>query len=186
VSAQDIPTQKQSETQQKVGKMIADTIGGTVHWDESRGLFYTLRTDGNRIPFSNEASGYKKLGFLGLLLTSGQLEKDTALFWDEPENSLNPELLPVLADILLELQRGGVQIFIATHSYNLARWFDVKRDRGKGDGILFHNLSKSNSGSIVCVSAEDYTELPESILDAADEKLFKAVVANAMGVQEDE
>jgi predicted ATPase len=186
VKAQDIPTQKQSETQQKVGRMIVDTIGGDVHWDKGEGSYYTLRTDGTRIPFANEASGYKKLGFLGLLVTSGQLEKDSILFWDEPENSLNPELMPVLVEILLELQRSGVQVFIATHSYSLARWFDVKRDSKKGDDVMFYNLSKSDKGGIECTTAAEYTKLSESILDTADDKLFKAVVADAMEVQKDE
>jgi hypothetical protein len=89
-------------------------------------------------------------------------------------------------DILFELERAGVQVFIATHSYVLARWFDVKCNRGKGDKLMFHNLSKTASGNIECVSASEYTNLPKSILDSADEKLFKAVIANAVGVDENE
>jgi predicted ATPase len=186
VKAQDVPTQKQTPTQQRIGQKIVDIIGGKVAWDKGDGSFYTIRADGIRIPFANEASGYKKFGYLGLLVACGQLEPGTILFWDEPENSLNPELIPVLVEILLELERGGVQIFLATHSYILARWFDVKRDREKGDEVMFYNMSKPENGDIECVSAEEYTKLPESILDAADEKLFKAVVANAMGVSENE
>ncbi|MDR1136901.1 MAG: AAA family ATPase [Synergistaceae bacterium] len=184
INAQDIPTQVQSEIQQKVGKMIVGTIGGEVHWDKGEGSFYTLRTDGTRIPFASEASGYKKLGFLGLLITSGRLEKGSILFWDEPENSLNPGLMPVLVDILLELQRGGVQIFIATHNSNLAQLFDVKRTNK--DSLLFCNLSKNDAGTIRCDSAANYTELPKSVLEDADEALYKAVVAKAMGVNADE
>jgi hypothetical protein len=184
INAQDVPTQVQSETQQKVGNMIVDIIGGEVYWDRGEGSFYTMKTDGVRIPFASEASGYKKLGFLGLLVTSGQLEKDAVLLWDEPENSLNPELLPMLVDILLELQRGGVQIFIATHNSNLAQIFDVRRtDR---DLLLFCNLSKNNDGTIRCDSAAVYAELPKSVLEDADEALYKAVVAKAMGVDADE
>jgi hypothetical protein len=184
INAQDIPTQVQSETQQKIGKMIVDTIGGVVHWDEGEGAFYTLRTDGVRIPFATEASGYKKLGFLGLLVSCGQLEKGSALFWDEPENSLNPELLPVLVDILLELQRGGVQIFLATHSSNLAQLLDIRQT--DKDSLLFCNLSKNNDGTIRCDSATTYSELSKSVLEDADEALYKAVVAKAMGMDTNE
>ena len=165
VKAQDIPTQKQSETQQKVGKMIVDIIGGDMRWNKSKGSFYTLRTDGTHIPFANEASGYKKLGFLGLLITSGQLESESVLLWDEPENSLNPELLPVLVDILLELQRGGVQIFLATHNYYLARYFDVRKD--KNIPVMFHNLSKADDGQILCRSSHEYLKLPNNLLENA-------------------
>jgi predicted ATPase len=183
INAQDSPTQAQSETQKNVGRMIVDTIGGEVQWDKGDGSFYTIKTNGDRIPFANEASGFKKLGFLGLLVTCGQLANDAVLFWDEPENSLNPELMPVLVDILLELQRGGVQIFLATHNYNLARYFDIKKT--DKDCVMFYNLSKRDNGSIACVSSNEYTNLSESILEEADEELYKAVVAKAMGVSVD-
>jgi hypothetical protein len=142
VNAQDIPTRNQSETQAKIDGMIIKTIGGTVHWDKGDGSFYTLRADGARIPFANEASGYKKFGFRGLLVTSGQLEKGAVLLWDEPENSLNPELMPVLVEILLELSRNGVQIFIATHSEILTSYLDVSRTNN--DNIVFYLLYKED------------------------------------------
>jgi len=138
IAAQDIPTNEQSETQKFICHKITDIIGGDVSWDESDGSFYTVKTNGTRIPFANEASGYKKLGFFGLLVSSGQLEPGAVLFWDEPENSLNPELIPILVDILFELSRNGVQIFIATHSEILASYFAVNRKNG--DKVLFTSL----------------------------------------------
>lgn len=155
ITAQDIPTNNQTTTQKEVGQRISDAIGGEVHWDKGDGSFYTLRTDGTRIPFVNEASGYKKLGFLGLLVTSGQLEKGSILFWDEPENSLNPELIPVLVDILLELSRNGVQIFIATHSEVLASYFSVNKQRS--DIVMFHSLYKD--GEQVKINSNDRFDL---------------------------
>jgi hypothetical protein len=183
VNAQDIPTQQQSETQKSVCQMIADIIGGGVHWDKGDGTFYTLRTDGTRIPFANEASGYKKLGYLWLLVSSGQIREGSVLLWDEPENSLNPELVPMLVDILLKLASGGVQIFIGTHDYNLARYFDVRKD--KSVPVMYHNLSKAG-GRIVCESSPEYIKLPDNLLEKASADLFKAVVADAMEVQDDE
>jgi AAA15 family ATPase/GTPase len=184
ITAQDVYTKEQSETQKMVGEIIAQTIGGTAHRDESDGSFYTQRTDGARVPFTNEASGYKKFGFLGLLVTSGQLENGSVLLWDEPENSLNPELIPVLVDVLLRLSRNGVQIFIATHDYNLARYFDIRKD--KSVPVMFHNLSKSQNSSINCKSSSEYIKLPDNLLETASADLFKAVVADAMEVQDDE
>ncbi|MDR2706704.1 MAG: AAA family ATPase [Planctomycetaceae bacterium] len=140
VKAQDVPTQKQTEIQKNIGKIISDKISGKVKWDKGDGSFYTIKTNGDRIPFANEASGFKKLGFLGLLVTCGQLESGTILFWDEPENSLNPELVSVLVDILLELSRNGVQVFIATHSELLANYFLVNRK--KSDAVMFYSLYK--------------------------------------------
>jgi ABC-type polar amino acid transport system ATPase subunit len=140
IRAQDVQTQIQSDTQYKIGEKISSKIGGHIEWVQSDGSFYTVRPDGSRIAFAYEASGFKKLGFLGLLVTCGQLEPGAILFWDEPENSLNPELIPFLVDILLELSRNGVQIFIATHSEILASYFSVLCD--KGDSVMFYSLYK--------------------------------------------
>lgn len=184
VAAQDIPTKQQTKTQRSIGQKISDIIGGEVEWDKNDGSFYTVKTNGTRIPFSNEASGFKKLGFLGLLVTCGQLESGSVLFWDEPENSLNPELVPSLVEILLDLAKNGVQIFIATHDYNLARYFDVRKD--KAVPVLYLNLSKKNDGQVVCKSSPDYIKLPDNHLERASADLFKAVVSDAMEVQDDE
>jgi AAA15 family ATPase/GTPase len=157
IKAQDIPTQKQTETQKNIGKIISDKIGGEVKWDKGDGSFYTIKTNGDRIPFANEASGFKKLGFLGLLVACGQLENGSILFWDEPENSLNPELMPVLVDILLDLQNNGVQIFLATHCEILASYFAVNRP--KVDSVMFHSLFKD--GEHIKVSSNDRFDLLE-------------------------
>ena len=184
VSAQDIPTKHKSETQQYIGRIISDLIGGEVERNSGDGSFYTLWKDGTHIPFSNEASGYKKLGFLGLLVASGQLEPGSILFWDEPENSLNPDIVPVLVDILLTLSRNGVQIFLATHDYNFARYFDVRKD--KSVPVMYHNLSKTDDGRIVCASSSEYVKLPGNLLEKAGAELFNAVVADAMENQKNE
>ncbi|MDR0490790.1 MAG: AAA family ATPase [Oscillospiraceae bacterium] len=146
VAAMDVPTREQTSVQKSVGEKIVDIIGGTIAWDEGEGSFYTMRKDGTHIPFANEASGFKKLGYLGLLVASGQLRPGTVLFWDEPENSLNPELIPMLVEILLELQRNGVQIFIATHSEMLSNEFSISRKNS--DEVKFFSLYKDENGEI--------------------------------------
>jgi AAA15 family ATPase/GTPase len=166
----------------KTLEKIRSIIGGEVVYEND--TFYTQKENGEKVSFSLEASGYKKFGLLWKLLRNGLLEKGSILLWDEPENSLNPELMPVLVDILLELQSNGVQIFLATHNYNLARYFDIKKS--DINSVMFFNLSKTENGSIECVSSSEYTNLSENVLEKAGEKLFNAVVANAMGIQDDE
>jgi len=184
IAAQDVPTQEQTETQKSIGEQITDIVGGTVEWDHGDGSFYTIKTDGSRIPFANEASAYKKLGFLGLLVSCGRLEPGCVLFWDEPENSLNPELIPMLIEILLKLALHGVQIFIATHNYDIVRYLDVRRN--KNIPVLFHNMIKTSSGSMTCTTSPEYHTLPDNHLEKAGENLFKAVAADALGVQDNE
>jgi energy-coupling factor transporter ATP-binding protein EcfA2 len=183
LKAQDIPTRNQSQTQQIILSKISKIINGEVKWDKGDGSFYTIKTNGDRIPFANEASGFKKLGFLGLLVTCGQLEKGSTLLWDEPENSLNPELVPALVEILLELAKNGIQVFIATHDYNLARYFDIRYD--KTVKVQYHNLIKDND-QIICNSSPEYLKIHNNLLEAASSDLFKAVVSDSMRRSEDE
>ena len=172
ISAQDVPTNKQSETQKVIGEKIKSIIDGHIVWEPGDGSFYTVRTDGTRIPFATEASGYKKLGLLGLLVTCGRFEKDSVLFWDEPENSLNPEHIPVLVDILYMLADIGAQIFIATHSYDIARWFELNK---KPDNALRYFHLRKEDGRIIADAADNYVSLPTSVIEDAGNALLRRV-----------
>jgi len=111
------------------------------------------------------------MGYLGLLVTCGQFTPETVLFWDEPENSLNPELIPELVEILLDLSRNGVQIFIATHSEILASYFDALREND--DHIMFFSLYKIGE-NIECESNEWFEYLSHNKLSDGVIKLYKA------------
>jgi AAA15 family ATPase/GTPase len=168
---------------QPLVKNIYNIIGGSVSND---GEEFFVRRDGieTPIPFSMEASGYRKFGLLATLIRNEQIKPGTIIFWDEPENSLNPELVPILVDILLEITQNGVQIFIATHDYNLARYFDVRKD--KNIPVMFHNLTKTDGGGIVCASSSEYIKIPDNLFESSSADLFKAVVTDAMEVGTDE
>ncbi len=65
------------------------------------------------------AEGHKKIATLVHLINNGSIDKDTILFWDEPEASMNPRLIKHIAKLLRELANAGIQVFIATHDYLL-------------------------------------------------------------------
>ena len=119
---------------------LSDVIDGTVIFENDS--FYILKKDGRKVDFSLEAEGLRKLGLLWKLIRNGLLEKGTILLWDEPEANLNPELYPLVTEILLELQKNGVQVFIATHSYNFAKYLEIRRTLK--EQVKFHNLYKSS------------------------------------------
>lgn len=73
---------------------------------------------------------------------------NSILLWDEPEANLNPKFIPDLVEILLELSRNGVQIFLTTHSYIFAKYFEVRRK--SCDDILFHSLYKTENNGVLC------------------------------------
>ena len=122
-------------------KEIGDAIDGTVVQENE--TFYVMKNDGRKIDFSLEAEGLRKLGLLWKLIRNGLLEKGSVLLWDEPEANLNPELYPLVVNILLELQKNGVQIFIATHSYNFAKYLEIRKTQK--EQVMFHNLYKGTS-----------------------------------------
>jgi AAA15 family ATPase/GTPase len=123
-----------------------------------------------------EASGYQKLILLALLVRNEQIKPGSILFWDEPENSLNPELIPALVDILLELQRSGIQIFVATHNFDVARWIELNKQ--PGNTLRYFNLRKEG-GRIVADVADNYETLPRSVIDEADDVLLRRSVQAA-------
>jgi energy-coupling factor transporter ATP-binding protein EcfA2 len=156
---------------------IREIIGGEVAYDDD--TFIILKDKSSTpIPFPMEASGYKKFGLLWKLIRNGLLEKESILFWDEPENSLSPELVPVLVDILLELSRNGVQIFIATHSEILASYFSVNKQ--KGDGVMFYSFYKD--GEQIKADSNDRFDLlnPNKLIEEPV-KLYEKKLDKALG-----
>lgn len=130
------------------------------------------------------AEGFRKIGVLQRLLGNGSLNPGTAgpLLWDEPESNLNPKLMKDLVLALLELARNGQQIILATHDYVLLKWFDLLIDKGKGDQVRFHVLSReAETGQVRRDSMDDYRAIePNAIADTFNE-LTKEQVARRMG-----
>lgn len=152
-------------------RTISKVIDGKVVHEN--GMFYVVKTTGNKVSFPIEAEGLRKFGLLWILIRNGLLEKGTILYWDEPKANINPELMPILVELLLELQRKGVQIFIATHSYNLAKYFEIKRN--EVDQVLYHRLHKTING--VQVDSNPYFgELKDNPIIKADVKLLDEVI----------
>ena len=132
----------------------------TVRHDE----FFLRNRQGN-LEFTLLAEGMRKLGLLWLLIQNRTLQNGSVLFWDEPETNLNPKLFGILIDILLELQRDGVQIFLATHDYVILEELNLqKKDRDK---VAFHSLYREEeTGEIACNTTDSYLDIhPNAIAE---------------------
>lgn len=128
---------------------LGDVIGGKIKVSDED---FFLRDRSGNLEFMLLAEGMRKLGLLWLLIQNGILGESSILFWDEPEANMNPSLVGTLMNFLLELQRDGVQVFIATHSYVVLKELDlcIKDD----DQVMFHSLHrKEDNGDIVCGTA---------------------------------
>ena len=150
-------------TRHRLLDYLKKTIEGKVLVKDEE--FFLKSRHGN-LEFSLLAEGMRKLALIWLLVQNGTLLDGSVLFWDEPETNLNPKLFGPLIDVLLELQRLGVQIFLATHDYIILKEIDLRQK--EGDQISFHALFRDpKSGDIACHSSAEYAGIhPNAIADA--------------------
>lgn len=129
------PLRRLDDDRQRLADLLQERIGGIV---VAKGEHFYLRTKTCDLDFFLVAEGIRKLAFLWLLIRNGSLSEGTVLFWDEPEANLNPRLIGTVIEVLLSLQRLGVQIFLATHSYFVLKELDLRAT--KDDSVAFHAL----------------------------------------------
>ena len=126
---------------------------------------FFLRNKQGNFEFTLLAEGMRKLGLLWLLIQNGSLPKGSVLFWDEPETNLNPKLIGPVIDVVLELQRAGMQIFLATHDYVVLEELDLQKK--DSDEVAFHALYREETGDIACNTTDSYLDIhPNTIAEA--------------------
>lgn len=141
----------------------------------------TFKTENAEYSANAMAEGFRKAGMLSRLMETGAIQPGISgpLFWDEPEANLNPKLMQMLVQILLELSRNGQQIIIATHDYFLLKWLDLKM--GKEDHVLYHAIYHGEGGNICVASVDDFRAIfPNPIADTFND-LTKEQVKKKMG-----
>jgi ABC-type ATPase involved in cell division len=119
-------------------KLLQDITGGQVKYENEE--FY-LKHDQSKLEFQLIAEGMRKIALLWQLIKNGTLGNGTILFWDEPEANVNPKHIPTLVNILMTLQKNGIQIFIATHDYVLAKYLELRGE--SRDSVCFYSLYKT-------------------------------------------
>ena len=122
-----------------------------------------LKNKQGELEFTLLAEGLRKLGLLWLLIQNKTLLDGSVLFWDEPEANLNPKLMRPIVEILIELQRMGIQVFVATHDYVFLNELSLQAQ--ETDKILYHTLYR-NDEEIECSSTALFSEIsPNAIED---------------------
>lgn len=156
---------------QNILPKLETMMGGKIVYENEE--FYIEREDRKKIPFSMEAEGFKKIGLIWQLLMTENITKGTVLLWDEPESNINPKFIPMLVEIVLELSRNGVQVFLATHSYFIAKYLEIRKK--ESDDMLFHSLYKSQNDEVLCESNKKFSDLKNNIIMEAFEQLLDEV-----------
>ena len=128
---------------------LEEVMEGKLETDKT-GRFF-LRTSSGLMEIPLVAEGLRKLGMIARLIATGQLVDRGYLFWDEPESNLNPTLIRGIARTIVELSKGGVQVFIATHSLFLLRELEILLSSAEYRQVKtrFFGLNKEPDGVIV-------------------------------------
>lgn len=116
---------------------------------------------------ASELSGDLILSSLHRVVARGKLANGGYLFWDCPENGLNPAKQKVIADVLLALAAQGTQVFIATHSMFILREIQMGQEPG---AVAYFGLYRDE---------KEATMKLESALDLDDIEHFVALEAES-------
>ena len=161
--------------QERLLKILRNAIKGRVTFKNEE---FCLRNKDGNLEFSLLAEGFRKLGLLWLMIRNGTLLEGSVLFWDEPETNLNPALFKPVVQVLLELQRSGVQIFVATHDYVILKEIDLQMERS--DRVQFHSLHKDGSGMIVNSSASSMAQIEPNMILQTFSSLYDREVERSL------
>ena len=159
-----------------VTERLEAELGGkvTLHGEE-----FFLSSEQGEIEFTLLAEGLRKLGLLWLLIRNGSLRPGAVLFWDEPETNLNPKLYGVVIEVLLELQRLGVQVFLATHDYVILKELDLQAE--EGDKVAFHSLYRSEeTGEIACHTTDSFLQIHPNVIAEAFDSIYDREIRRSM------
>jgi len=165
-----------NDAHQRMLDNLENIIGGKV---KVVGEEFFLSNKEGDLEFTLLAEGWRKLGLLWLLIRNGTLRDGSVLFWDEPETNLNPKMFRTVIEVLLELQREGVQVFFATHDYVILKELDLQMT--EEDEVTFHSLYRDETGEIACRSTGQYLDIYPSAINEAFDDLYDREIERSLG-----
>ena len=141
------PMNENSAEFETIVQKLENAIDGRIFLKDEKFYFHpNSALEGQNLDINMTAEGWRKLGTLLQLLRNGGLRSGMVLLWDEPEANLNPKLICLIAQVLIELSKLDIQIFITTHSLFLLREIDMlSKEKGtyeQGDVRYFNFLGK--------------------------------------------
>ncbi len=141
---------------------------------------FFLKNKQGELEFTLLAEGLRKLALLWVLIQNGTLLNGSVLCWDEPETNLNPRLMKTVVEILVQLQRMGVQIFLTTHDYIILKEFDLQTEGS--DEIHFHSLYRDKeSKEIRANSTASYLDISPNAIDDTFGSIVDREISKSMG-----
>ncbi len=167
-------------SRKRISTILQKAIDGKVSVEKEE--FFLYNKQGN-LEFTLLAEGFRKLGLLWTLVQNGSLLNGSVLFWDEPEANLNPKLTKTMIEVLIELQRMGVQVFLATHNDLILKWIELQATKEDLDKMMFHTLFRDskNNHEISIKSTNIYSEIHHNPIDEAYAEVINQDIQKKMG-----
>ena len=77
----------------------------------------------------------------------------------------------MLAELLIMLEREGVQIFVSTHDYFLSKYIEVKR--GKDSDVQYISLYKNDENKVQRETAKEFELLEHNAIIETFRQLYR-------------
>ena len=121
----DRPLSKGPNTteQNQVLSNLEDIMKGQIV-QKNKKFYFKIKGEGE-FEMGLLSDGYRKLSMIIYMILSGSLNKNTVLFWDEPETNMNPKMIRPIVQAIITLAQMGVQVFVSTHDYFIQQEFNM-------------------------------------------------------------
>ena len=121
----DRPLSKGPNTneQNQILSSLEDIMKGNIVQRDKK-FYFKIKGEGE-FEMGLLSDGYRKLSMIIYMILSGSLNKNTILFWDEPETNMNPKMIRPIVQALVALAQMGVQVFVSTHDYFIQQEFNM-------------------------------------------------------------
>jgi predicted ATPase len=166
---------------ERIWRRASRAAGGRAYLDAGDLEFSLAKDNGRLVSFAEGSSGLKIFSFIGFAAMHGRFDPGGVVFWDNPENGVDPSRIFALSDIILDIARSGCQVFITTHSELLANCLSVTRQ--KTDDAMFHAIFESE-GRIQASSNRRFDFLDPNILTKAAIDLYEIEMGLGMDPEE--
>ncbi|MDX2062491.1 MAG: ATP-binding protein [Bacteroidia bacterium] len=152
----------------KLEKLFTQT---KVYYDEVARDFY-LEKKGTRYSITMAAEGIRKIGLLTTLIRNRELYRDGHLFVDEPETTLHPVAIRSFMEMLLEMTKANIQVFLATHNYFVLKELEILAKTSKIP-VMCYSLMKDTDA--ISVESSDLREaIPDNEIIEESIRLLQA------------
>ncbi|MCK5056883.1 MAG: ATP-binding protein [Candidatus Aminicenantes bacterium] len=147
---------KQKANLPSVVSSLEALMKGRISQSRGKEKFIFSRKGNEKYSMSMTAEGIKRLGIYITLINNRQLHPGSILFLDEPEAELHPKAIRVLADMIFNFSKAGIQVFVSTHNYFLLKQLELNARKEKtevqccslknADGLVTADFSDLQNG----------------------------------------